>query len=107
MGRFLVLWHRSPVAPWPEDPVESSKLVEKLWMGIDNLIKKGTMKEFGYFLDGMSGYAIGEGDSVETFRNVSMFGPYIESEVQEIIPYEKAKGTLRALWKTLAEAAKK
>ena len=106
MGRFLVLWHRSPVAPWPEDPVESSKLIEKLWMGIDNLIKKGTMKEFGYFLDGMSGYAISEGESADIFRNVSMFSPYIETEVQEIIPYEKAKETLRTLWKTLAEAAK-
>ena len=107
MARFLVLWRRNPVAPWPTDPAESSKLVEKLWMGIDSLMKKGTMKEFGYFLDGMSGYAIGEGDSADTFRNVSMFSPYIETEVQEIIPYEKAKGTLRALWKTLEEAAKR
>ena len=106
MARFLVLWSMNPVAPWPEDPVESAKLTEKLWMGIDNLIKNGTIKEFGYFMDGMSGYSIGEGDSVETFKNVSMFSPYIECKVQEIIPYEEAKGAIRALWKTRAEAMK-
>lgn len=106
MGRFLVLWRRSPGAPWPEDPVESSKLTERLWLGIDSLIEKGEIKEFGYFMDGMSGYSIGEGDSADTFKNVSMFSPYIECEVQEIISYEKAKGTFRALWKTIAEAMK-
>jgi hypothetical protein len=106
LARYLVLWSMNPAAPWTEDPVEFSKLTENLWMGIDNLIKKGTIKEFGYFMDGMSGFSIGEGDSVETFKNVSMFSPYIECEVQEIIPYEKAKETLRAVWKTRAEAMK-
>jgi hypothetical protein len=106
LARYLVLWHRNPGAPWPEDPAESAKLLEKLWMGIDSLIKKGIIKEFGYFMDGNSGYSIGEGDSLETFKNVSMFSPFIECEVQEIIPYEKAKGALRAVWKTMAEAMK-
>jgi hypothetical protein len=106
LARYLVLWSINPAAPWPEDPVESAKLTEKLWMGIDRLIKKGTIKEFGYFMDGLSGYSIAEGDSVEAFKNVSMFSPFIECEVQEIIPYEKAKGALREVWKTMAEAMK-
>jgi hypothetical protein len=106
LARYLELWRRNP-APWPTDPAESSKLSEKLFTGIDNLIKKGTIKEFGFFMDGNSGYVITEGDSADVFQKVSMFNPYIECEVQEIIPYEKAKGSLRALWKTMAEAAKK
>jgi hypothetical protein len=96
----------NPFAPWPKDPEEYGKLTEKLWMGIDNLIKEGTIKEFGYFMDGMSGFSIGEGDSVETFKNVSMFSPFIECKVQEIIPYESAKATLRAVREAMAEAMK-
>jgi hypothetical protein len=104
LARYLELWRMNPVAPWPTDPAEFIKLAEKLWMGIDNLIKKGTIKEFGFFMDGNSGYVIIEGDSVDVLQKVSMFNPYIKCEVHEIIPYEKAKGTLRALWKTMAEA---
>lgn len=107
MARFLTIWHRNPIAPWPTNPAEYSKIVENSWSGIDNLIKKGIIKEFGWFLDGVSGYAIGEGESADTFRNVSMFLPYWESEVYEIIAYEKGKEILRALLKAQAEAAKK
>ena len=106
MARFLVLWRRNPVAPWPTDSAEYEKLMERLWIGIDDLIKKGEIKEFGYFLDGTSGYAIGEKESANVFRNVSMFVPYIECEVKESIPYEKAKETLRALMRAQARAAK-
>jgi len=106
MARFLVLWRRNPVAPWPTDPVEYLKLQERIWAGIDNLMKKSEVKEFGLFLDGISGYAIGEGDSATAFKNVSMFVPYFESEVHEIIDYEKAKEILRGLMKARAEAAK-
>jgi hypothetical protein len=106
VARFLVLWSRNPVAPWPEDPAENSRLMERLWAGVDDLIKKGEIKEFGYFLDGASGYAIGEGGSTETFRNVSMFSPYIECEVNEIISYEKAKESLKALMRAQERAAK-
>jgi len=107
MARFLVLWRRNPVAPWPTDLAESSKLQERIWAGIDNLMKKGEVKEFGFFLHGISGYAIGEGDGATVFKDVSMFVPYYESEVHEIIDYEKGKEIVRALMKALAEAAKK
>jgi len=77
MARFLVLWHRTPVASWPTDPVEYLKLQEKMWAGIDHLIKKGEVKDFSYFLDGTSGYAIGE-EATDTFRDVNMFTPFYE-----------------------------
>jgi hypothetical protein len=107
MARFLVLWHRNPVAPWPTDPAEYSKLQEKMWAGIDLLTKKGEVKDFSYFLDGTSGYAIGEGEAVDTFRDVSMFTPFYECEVHEIIPYEKGKEILRTLLKAQIASAHK
>ena len=106
MARFLILWHRNPVAPWPKDLTETAKLLEKMWAGIDRLLKKGELKEFGWFLDGKSGYAIGEGEATTVLRDVSMFQPYEEFEIHEIISNEEGKEAIRACWKDLAEAMK-
>jgi hypothetical protein len=93
----------NPSIPWPQDPEEALKLNEMLWSFVDGLMKKGEIIDFGWFLDGKSGYAIGEGDSVTTFTNVNMFGTYFNMEVEEIIPYEVGKQVNRARLKALME----
>ena len=102
MPRFLILWDRNPLAPWPKDLKEHTKLMETMWAGIDNLMKMGEIKEFGWFLDGKSGYAIGEGESTTVIRDVSMFMPFEEFKIQEIVPWEKGKAAVREAWKILA-----
>jgi hypothetical protein len=103
----LVLWRQNPSAQWPEDPVDIAKLRENMWTGIDNLIKSGDIKEFGFFLDGISGYAIGNKDSATAFKNVNMFLPYYTSEIHEIMPYERGREILNALWKAQAATSRK
>ena len=76
------------MAPWPTDPAEALQLNETFWAAMDDLMKKGEVTEFSWFLDGKSGYAIGEGDVVTTFTNVTMFSKYFDMTVEEIIPYE-------------------
>ena len=95
MARFLILWRRNPVAPWPMDPAEYLRMQEKVWAGLDTLMKAGLIKEFGYFADGRSGYSIGEGEITDAFRSVSAFLPFYEADVHEIISYEKGKETIR------------
>ena len=107
MARFLVLWRVNPTAPFPTDPSKDLELNEKMWAAIDGLMKKGDVEEFGVFPDGYSGYGIGKGETVDAYRNVSMFHPYFLSEVHEIIPYEKQKEIIRALYKAKIAAAKK
>ena len=69
-------------------------------------MKKGQVTEFGWFLDGKSGYVIGEGDAVATFTNVTMFSSYFDMTVEEIIPYEVGKQVNRARLKALMAATK-
>jgi len=107
VARFLVLWRVNPVAPFPTDPSKYLELEEKMWAGIDGLMKKGEIEQFGVFPDGYSGYAIGKGETVDVFRDVAMFHPYVLSEVHEIIPYEKQKEIIRAILKAQIAAAKK
>jgi hypothetical protein len=96
MGKFLTIWTQSPTAPWPTDPAEALKLNEMLWATVDGLLKKGEITDFGWFMDGRSGYAIGEGSSVTVFKNVNMFSTYFDMTVEEIIPYETGKEVNRA-----------
>lgn len=101
MGKYLTLWNMNPMAPWPTDPAEALQLNEMFWAGMDDLMKKGEITEFGWFLDGRSGYAIGEGDAVTIFTNVTMFSTYFDMTVEEIIPYEVGKQVNRARLKAL------
>jgi len=108
MAKYLNLWRLNPMAPWPTDPAEAAKLNEMLFAQMDNYIKAGVVKEFGYFLDGTSGYLIGEGESIVAFRAAQEFSPFIENvDVQEIVPYETGKETIRGVMKARAEAMKR
>jgi hypothetical protein len=94
MAKFLILWHLNPTAV-PLDPAEHAKLNEMLYARIDNMLKKGEIMEFGFFLEGSSGYAISEGESADTFNLLTGFFPIIRFEPREIIPYKTGKEILR------------
>lgn len=78
-----------------------------MYAGVDNLIAKGEIVEFGWFVEGASGYGISVGEVADVFRRVSMFQPYILSEVREIVPYEKGKEISRAITQKRVAQAKK
>ena len=108
MGKFLILWRSNLAAPAPEDPAEYLEFMEKMWAGVDGLREKGLVKELGNFLDGISGYAIAEGEAAEVYNAMSMFIPFVVAEaVHEIIPDEKGREIDRARIKARIEAAKK
>lgn len=94
------------MAPWPTDPSEAAKLYETMFAGLDELMKKGEMVDFGMFPDGTSGFGIGTGDAADVFRRVNMFQPYFLAELHEIVPYEKAKEILRGIVQAQIERAK-
>ena len=101
-----MLWRMNPAAPWPTDPSKGAELNEKMWMAIDSFKQEGLLEEFGFFPDGTAGYAIGKGDVTDVFSRLSMFIPYMLSEVHEIIPYEKGKKVLREVMSQMAQLQK-
>jgi len=94
LAKYLTLWHLNPTAV-PRDPAEHVKLNEMLYTRIDNMLKTGEIMEFGFFLEGSSGYAISEGESADTFDLLTGFFPVITFEPREIIPYERGREILR------------
>lgn len=103
MVKYLALWTLRSSAPWPTDPTERLKMNEMLWAMLDDLIEKGEVSEFGWFLDGRAGYAFGEGDGATTFKNINMFTNYFDFRVEEVLPYEVGKQIFRALFKAAIE----
>ena len=78
-----------------------------MFAGIERLMESGEVEEFGFFADGRSGYAIGKGETLDSFRSVSMFLPFIHCEVHEIIPYKEGKETSITILKTMIKLTKK
>jgi hypothetical protein len=71
---------------------------------MDDALKNGQVLEFGWFLDGISGYAIATGEAKEQFMAAFANYPWIEMDVQEILPYEAGKEIMRQVLKFQAEA---
>ncbi|MCJ7770549.1 hypothetical protein MUP37_03110 [Candidatus Bathyarchaeota archaeon] len=106
MARFLVSWHLN-TASWPMDLQKSLEMNETLWAVMDDLMKKGLVKDYGVFPDGESGYLVAEGQATDVFMSVNMFIPYVSCEVHEIIPFEKQKEIVRTLLSAAIAAMKK
>jgi hypothetical protein len=103
----LSLWRMNPAAPFPTEPSKILQMNEQMFAAMDALIKKGEVKEFGFFQDATSGYIIGEGEAADVFRNANMFIPYILGESHEIIPYQKGKEIVLTLLKAQCKPRKK
>ena len=83
------------MAAWPKDPSEGLKLLEWSYAGIDELTKKGLVKDYRDFVDGMSGYVLCEGEPADILRAVLDGEPFWTSEVHEVVPYEKTREAWR------------
>ena len=113
MSRFLVLWRTNSAAIplMPTDPSERLKMLEMEYAAIEDLMKKGQIEEFGFFVDtnegGLYGYGLAKGDITEVARSAWMFAPHCLMDIHEIIPYDKGKEIRMELMKAMAEAARK
>jgi hypothetical protein len=94
------------MAPWPQDPSEYLSFMEKLWAGVEGLMKKGLIKDSGFGLDSTSGYVIAEGDAAGIYNAIAMFTPFILCDVHEVVSYEEGRELDRARLKAQIEAAK-
>jgi len=107
MARFL-LSLRVNMAYWPlHDTQKILEQNEKMWAFLEDLMKKGLVKDFGIFSDGETGFLICEGAATDVYMVANTFLPYTSSEVHEIIPYEKQKEIFRAVCKAAIADRKK
>jgi hypothetical protein len=65
-----------------------------MWGMFDSMTSgEGDVKDYGYFLDGNSGYLITEGDAKDALRAAAAFSPFYEFEViEEVVSRKVAQG---------------
>jgi hypothetical protein len=104
MTKFLNVWRMNGAA-LPTDPAEQAKGIEMMFAMLDDA-QKGGQLEFGFFPDGASGYAIVSGETKDIFRNAIAFFPWIESDINEMVPYETGKEITKQVLKAQMEMMK-
>jgi len=102
MTRYMVLYKANPSA-WPVDPKQFVNVLEGTFVGGDQLLASGALKEVGWFSP-QEGYAIFEADSKDKVLGmVQPFFPYYSQEIREIVSWENAKEALLGSARMAAE----
>ena len=94
MTKFLVMWRRNMLAPWPADRREIVESIEAMFEAMERYVHAGMVTDNGFFIDADSGFFIFEGTFEDVFKMTGMFGPFMHYDVKEIIPYEMGKDTI-------------
>lgn len=94
MARFLVLYRPNLAASGPVDPKRAAEIIEAMLEDGERFMEAGIITDSGFFMDGNSGFFIFEGTSEDVFNLTNAFGPFMQFDVKEIVPFEKGKSTL-------------
>ncbi len=94
MAKFLVLWHRNVLAPWPVDRIKIAEDLEEIFDAIERYVDSGIITETSFFVQADSGSFIFEGTSEDVLRLASFFSPVIKFDIKEMIPYKTGKDTM-------------
>ena len=103
MPKYMGIWRANPSAPWPLDPAAATQLLEMTFAAADEGLKSGRILDFGYFLNGTSGYVVYSGEAKDVFGGTFAQYPWWEWEVHETIDYETGKAAARHVLKAKAE----
>lgn len=102
MAKYFTKWKLNPTAPWPKDPGEYAKIVEGLWAGIEMMMKRGEMLDWGAHINTNEGYAIMEGDAQSIMKGTMMFYPWVLMEPRVVLTLEETRKNTRELWELRA-----
>lgn len=103
MAKYLGIWRINGTA-LPSDPAKQMQGIEMILGQIETALKEGQIEEFGFFLNGSSGYAIVNGETADAFGAAISFFPWMESEVHEMVPFETGKEITKQVIKYQTDA---
>lgn len=96
MGKFLITWETNQKR-MPADPKELGVTVTKMVEMVKQSMKEGTLKDWGVFVGGAKGYAIGEGKALDIYQELQKYYPYISFNVQEVLSTDDVLNTIKSM----------
>ena len=88
MAKFLCTWEMD-TSRFPADPKEIMAMNMKMLEITKQGLKEGRARDWGCFIGGDKGYAIGEGDAADMAKALWQFNPYVKFEVQQVFSVDE------------------
>ena len=84
MAKYFMTWEADE-SLWPTDPKEQGALGIKLAEMVKQSMKEGKTRDWGIFVGGDKGYAIGEGNAIDLYKDLQRYHPYINFMVHQVL----------------------
>ena len=88
MAKYFMTWEADE-SLWPTDPKEQGALGMKLAEMVKQSMKEGKTSDWGVFVGGDKGYAIGEGNAVDLYAELQQYHPYINFMVHQVLSIDE------------------
>ena len=88
MAKYLMTWETDEHL-WPTNSKEQAALAVKLGELVQRAMKEGKIVDWGIFVGGDRGYAIGEGNAVELYAELQQYHPYIDFMVHQVLSIDE------------------
>lgn len=98
MAKYYMTWEADEHL-WPVDSKEQAALGMKLGDLIKRAMKEGRLSDWGIFIGGDRGYAIGEGNAAELYTELQQYHPYIDFMVHQVLSIDEMMDTQKSRMK--------
>ena len=88
MAKFFCTWE-TDTSRLPADPKEMMSTEMKMMEMTKKALKEGGALDWGCFVGGHKGYAIGEGDAAGMAKALWQFVPYVKFDVQQVFSVDE------------------
>ena len=88
MAKYFMTWEADE-SLWPTDPKEQAVLGMKLAQMVKRSMEEGKTNDWGVFVGGDKGYAIGEGNAVDLYTELQQYHPYINFMVHQVLSIDE------------------
>ena len=96
MAKYLITWE-SDMSRVPTDPKERAAMRMKMLEMTKQNLKEGKISDWGIFLGGFRGYAIGQGSAMDMAIGTAQFSPYVTFNVQEVLSVDEMLEAVKSL----------
>ena len=96
MAKYLITWE-SDMSRVSTDPQEQAAMSMKMMEMTKEILKEGKLLDWGVFLGGFKGYAIGQGSASEMAIGMARFAPYINFDVQEVLSVDEMMEAMKSM----------
>jgi len=98
MAKYLITWE-SDMSRVPADPKERAGMRMKMLEMTKQNLKEGKLTDWGIFLGGYKGYAIGQGSATDMAIGTAAFAPYVKFDVQEVLSVDEMLEAVKSVMK--------